>query len=258
MKKIIIMILAIACMITVLNSCRDKTGEEVMNTEESEPPTEAPSETEAETEPTTEPATESLTEAPTEAPTEALPEPPTEAPTEAPTETPTEPEMEFTIKGRETMLEGQPVEFDILSRDFGGTSKKFDIINSKASVIPIKGGDDFDYRRRFIILSGRTFEEFSSNMKILDRDNYMLNEPEFQRYNKSYFKDKAVIILCQGGGVKRLVKNGAELCIGAETRLNKPDDIRPAVIEFPIQFIEIEKAVLDGIDTISFYVEALS
>ena len=62
MKKIIIMILAIACMITVLNSCRDKTGEEVMNTEESEPTTEAPSETEAETEPTTEPATEAPTE----------------------------------------------------------------------------------------------------------------------------------------------------------------------------------------------------
>ena len=111
MKKIIIMILAIACMIPVLNSCKGKTEEEVMNTEESEPTTEAPSETEAEIGPTTEPATESLTEAPTEAPTEALPGPPTEAPTEAPTETPTEPEMEFTIKGRETMLEGQPVEF---------------------------------------------------------------------------------------------------------------------------------------------------
>ena len=109
MKKIIIMILAIACMITVLNSCRDKTGEEVMNTEESEPPTEAPSETEAETEPTTEPATETPTETPTEAPTEA----PTESPTEPPTEAPTEPEIEFTIKGRETMLEGQPVEFDL-------------------------------------------------------------------------------------------------------------------------------------------------
>ena len=61
MKKIIIMILAIACMIPVLNSCKDKTEEEVMNTEESEPTTEAPSETEAETEPTTEPATETPT-----------------------------------------------------------------------------------------------------------------------------------------------------------------------------------------------------
>ena len=156
------------------------------------------------------------------------------------------------------MLEGQPVKFDILSKDFGGTVKNFKIISSTTLIVPIKNGTEFDNWRKFNIFSGRTFEEFSFNMEILDRDNYMLNEPEFQRYNKSYFKDKAVIILCQGGGVKRLVKNGAELCIGAETRLNKPDDIRPAVIEFPIQFIEIEKAVLDGIDTISFYVEALS
>lgn len=252
------MILAIACMITVLNSCRDKTGEEVMNTEESEPTTEAPSETEAETEPTTEPATESLTEAPTEAPTEALPEPPIEAPTEAPTETPTEPEMEFTIKGREIMLEGQPVEFDILSKDFGGTVKNFKIISSTTLIVPIKNGTEFDNQRGINVLSSRTFKEFLSNMKILDRDNYMLNEPEFQKYDRSYFKDKAIIILCQGGLVKRLVKNGSELCIGAETRLNKPDDIRLAVVSFPVRFIEIDKTILDGIDTISFYVEALS
>ena len=64
MKKIIIMILAIACMIPVLNSCKDKTEKEVMNTEESDPTIEVPSEIEAETEPTTEPATEAPTESP--------------------------------------------------------------------------------------------------------------------------------------------------------------------------------------------------
>ena len=61
------------------------------------------------------------------------------------------------------------------------------------------------------------------------------------------------------GGVDEIVKNGAELCIGASTRLNTPDDGNTASttdIIVPVEFIEVSKADLDGVDTISFFVQA--
>ena len=49
------------------------------------------------------------------------------------------------------------------------------------------------------------------------------------------------------------------MCIGASTRLNKPDDGNTASttdIIVPVEFIEVSKADLDGVDTISFFVQA--
>ena len=186
MKKIIIMILAIACMIPVLNSCKDKTEEEVMNTEESEPTTEAPSETEAETEPTTEPATETPTETPTEAPTEA----PTESPTEPPTEAPTEPEIEFTIKGRETMLEGQPVEFDLGYSNYWQSPKDRNVLTYVT--VPIQNGSEIENKRSLCVCIARTLSEFKEVVSIFTQENAL---PEYEKYDESYFRDHVLLVM---------------------------------------------------------------
>jgi len=219
-----------------------------------EPPTEAPSEAPTEA-PTTAP-----TEAPTEAPSEAPTEAPTEVPTEPSTEAPTEPEIEIAIKARDTMLEGTPVEFDVVTSDFGGL--QFEKLNPMMMIAPIKNGSEYDYKRGFCIITARSLEEFNANFSSLIRPGYYDMFPEavqkkmLEKYNTTYFEKQAVFILCQGSDVDEVVKNGTELCIGASTRLKKPDDILPDVARFYVRFIEVNKADLNGIDTISFFVKA--
>ncbi|MCI8331992.1 MAG: hypothetical protein HFE78_04135 [Clostridiales bacterium] len=242
MKKFayLILFIAVACLTTGLVSCgvKAKGGENVLNTEATETePTEAP--TEAATEPETEPATEA----------------PTEAPTEPATEAPTEPEVEMTIKARDTMLNGPAVGFNVgYKKDYGGTNNVAEI-NQKTLVTPIKNGSEYDPRRGFVILYSRSTKEFRANLSLLKKN--MEETTEYEKYNDQFFRENALIILCQGADeIKTVTKVGAELCINGLTRLSQPGDITDCAIHFDVQYIEISKADLDGIDTISFFVEA--
>ena len=267
MKRIIIMTLAIACMIPVLNSCKDKTWKEVMSTEESGPTTEVPSETEAETEPTTEPATE----APTEAPTEALPEPPTEAPTEAstepPTEAPTEPEMEFTIKGRETMLEGQQVTFHLGYSSDDEVPWKYGPDGVAGALnyvqVPIKDGSSLDNKRSICVCIARTLPEFKEAVSIFRPEDALT---EYDKYDETYFRNHVLLILYGGlnvGGkwtAEMVTKKGAELCIGLSdtVRISNPNTVYPAMTYLIQQGLEISKEDFGGIDTISIFDQAIN
>ena len=253
MKRMIITILAIACMIPVLNSCKDKTEKEVMNTEESDPTIEVPSETEAETEPTTEPATEAPTEPPTEAlseptteaPIEALPVPPTEAPTEAPTEppteAPTEPEIEFTINGRESMLEEQPVEFDLGYSSDDEVPWKYGPDGVAGALnyvtVPIKDGSSLDNERSISVCIARTLPEFKEAVSIFRPEDAL---PEYDKYDETYFRNHVLLILYGGlnvGGkwtAETVTKKGAELCIGLSdtVRISNLNTVYPAMTYF--------------------------
>ena len=155
--------------------------------------------TEAQTEPATEPSTEAPTEQPTEAPTEVPTEPSTEAPTEPATEAPTEPEIEIAIKARDTMLEGTPVEFEVVNVNAVGLFSYEKLQQTKMTAL-IKDGSEYDYKRAFNIFVARSIEEFKSHFSASSADKHQRIEKYIEKYNESYFKKNVVIILYQGGG----------------------------------------------------------
>ena len=246
-----IILVAVVCLTMGLVAFGMKGAKEVNTTEPETEPTETATEAPTESETATEAPTESATEAPTEKPTE----PPTEPATEP------EPEIEIAIKARDTMLEGTPVEVNTLVENYS-SGFQYEELNPRKLTAPIKNGTEYDYQREFIILTARSLEEFKTNFSSRIPSEYKNMFPDrdkikiLEKYNESYFEKQAVLILCLGGGVDEVVKNGSELCIGASTLLNRPGDMLPAVFRYPVQFIEVNQVDLDGIDTISFFVKA--
>ena len=238
------------------------------------------------TEPITDKPTEPVTEPATEAPTEPVTEAPTELATEPETVPPTQPKVNYTYIARDTMLDGEKVEFKS-GIDFEDVGYGSEVINYNLSFdCNVHEATDVDVianpKVRIVVIS--TYEEYSSLCETYynaiadksDHDGIFFNLPkgweklyesytqipQFQTYDRDFFKDYDLIISnnYSFGPLKfeNAEKNGAELCICVGIGLQqKGVDYFCVVPRCGVTCYEISKTDMDGIDTISLYVKKM-
>ena len=231
------------------------------------------------TEPITDKPTEPVTEPATEAPTEPATEAPTEPETEPETVPPTQPKVDFTYIARDTMLDGEEVEFKsgIDFEDFGCEGG---VINrSLRFACNVHGAEEGDIvpNPEIGIMVINTYEEYTelcesyynniladymNNLpKNWDRlyDSYT-QTPQYQAYDREFFKDNDLIIsnyryITFPLGFGYAQKSGAELCIFVGIGLEREGKLYLTVVpRGGVKCYEISKSAMDGIDTISVYV----
>ena len=230
------------------------------------------------TEPITDKPTEPVTEPATEAPTEPVTEAPTEPETEPDTVPPTQPKVDFTYIARDTMLDGEQVEYhDSLdhAKYFNRTSLVMKSVLFHEVNAKISNATDNDQ------ISGKTF-----NMNVITtfdeyeqlcRDYYndinsrslserTLNDegykdlPEYSLYDSEYFRDNDLIVLYseRRDSFVDFKKSGAELSIKGIVVVRQKGLIYDCSIENKtIKCFEIDKASMDGVDTISLFIEKI-
>ena len=233
--------------------------------------------TEEITEPITDKPTEPVTEPATEAPTEPATEAPTEPETEPETVPPTQPKVDFTYIARDTMLDGEEVEYykGIYFENYG---RLIDENLRVSSVVHNRNENDVDTTSNIEILIINTYEEYVNLCEMYygmvvnknDHPEIYLNIPknwerlydsytqipQYASYDRDYFKNNDLILLHSGGNIARITKNGAELCLNIGIALKQHGAIYPDVVQrSKFGCYEISKSDMDGIDTISVFVE---
>ena len=231
------------------------------------------------TEPITDKPTEPVTEPATEAPTEPATEAPTEPETEPETVPPTQPKVDFTYIARDTMLDGEEVEFKsgIDFEDFGCEGG---VINrSLRFACNVHGAEEGDIvpNPEIGIMVINTYEEYTelcesyyNNILVDNMNNLPKNwdrlydsytqTPQYQAYDREFFKDNDLIISnyyhsALPLGFEYAKKSGAELCIFLGIGLKQEGNLYITVVpRGGVKCYEISKSAMDGIDTISVYV----
>ena len=231
----------------------------------------------------TEPITDKPTEPTTEAPTEPVTEAPTEPATEPETVPPTQPKVDFTYIARDTMLDGEQVEY------YNGCSYpeyfSYDAADSADELFPlvllqyrvsncspeVQLQNSTNGRLNVSIINTRTeYVEFCkiyyenaaaySSSKYAELYNAYSEMPECSTYDEAFFENNNLIIMrvTKSYSFSAFVKNGAELCLGIQSHMRRllPGYSKPGVMEQKvIRCFEISKDAMDGVDTISIYVE---
>ena len=235
------------------------------------------------TEPITDKPTEPVTEPATEAPTEPVTEAPTEPETEPETIPPTQPKVDFTYTARDTMLDGEQVEY------YNGCSYpeyfSYDAADSADELFPlvllqyrvsncspeVQLQNSTNGRLNVSIINTRTeYVEFCkiyyenaaaySSSKYAELYNAYSEMPECSTYDEAFFENNNLIIMrvTKSYSFSAFVKSGAELCLGIQSHMRRllPGYSKPGVLEQKvIRCFEISKDAMDGVDTISIYVE---
>ncbi len=209
-------------------------------------------------EPTTEPITEPPTESPTKTPTEPPTEAPTEPPTEPPTEAPTEPEIEFTIKTRDTVPEGTSIEFNVAvnQRCWPKISMPNNIFFMDAQIINSTNSQHLDYNSHIFQNCSR-FQEFIKDVlgsEYNDRD-------EISCYKNEFFNNNVLIVLLIQRNaaplehkINAVTKSGSEICISISANEMNLTGGYMGCIQNHIILIEVDKKMVRDVDTISHYV----
>ena len=237
------------------------------------------------TEPITDKPTESVTEPTTEAPTEPVTEAPTEPEpaTEPETVPPTQPKVDFTYIARDTMLDGEQVEYyngcsypEYFSYDAADSADElFTLVLLQYRVSncspEVQLQNSTNGRLNVSIINTRTeYVEFCkiyyenaaaySSSKYAELYNAYSEMPECSTYDEAFFENNNLIIMrvTKSYSFSAFVKNGAELCLGIQSHMRRllPGYSKPGVMEQKvIRCFEISKDAMDGVDTISIYVE---
>ena len=285
MKKTVILIAVIILVCACAVGCGKKAIEPSTsdNGEVSDIVTDPTDEiTEPITDKPTEPVTEPVTEAPTEPVTEAPTEP--EPATEPETVPPTQPKVDFTYIARDTMLDGEEVEHHngCSYPEYFPLHTAYD--DSPTPYLPfllyeVNGLNTelYSYRttRGFLNISVVTehseYKEFCEwfYKRHINRfsEEYLKmygsydEMPEYNIYDESFFKNNDLIILNSNITYTfgNFEKKGAELCLDIQSHMRgfPPDgncwsDVSEEKV---IRCFEISKEAMDGVDTISIYVE---
>ena len=176
--------------------------------------------------------------------------------------------MEFTIKGRQTMLEGQPVEFILGVNQKIGPSY-YDFMRKhgfKFISIPIMKAS-VEEQLTFSTNLVETAEQLQQIQNLFATngqfDNLFTEKDKLEKYNKDFFKDNLIIMLFvyrSSGSLKHTInsvtKNGNELCvsIGANV-LDVNHGGFTGDMALWCTIIEIKREFINEVDMISHYVE---
>ena len=219
------------------------------------------------TEPATEPATEAPTEPVTEAPTE--PEPATEPETVPPTQ----PKVDFTYIARDTMLDGEKVEYYkgcSYPEYFNGsiTAWNPEFLSEVISQVHNLTDNDEGGERRILTMVVTTFDEYEQLCRefydkvhdCYEYDGYDSYKeiPEYKAYDSEFFDNNDLIVVKSeiSNLYNGFIKNGAELSIKVGVNVYRKEIMYILMPEETgITCFEISKNYMDGIDTLSFYIE---
>ena len=229
------------------------------------------------TEPITDKPTEPVTEPATEAPTEPVTEAPTEPETEPETVPPTQPKVDFTYIARDTMLDGEEVEYysiDDIYKHFNAAdsgkikTELFSTIISKVN----KTNDGDTYHDKNINAAVITsFEEFDqlcrdyydSAKNNMWNDNYekynsYTEMPEYYICNRDFFEDNDLVVFYseESDLYTNFRKKGTELCVEVGAFVNEEGNGVLTMVESKVlRCFQVKKSTIDGVVTISIYVE---